>query len=185
MNKRQHSASRGASALLQIVASVLAGLASCSPFALAQDSPYHSETPICLDSATEPSSNSIWRPWRVLWNHKTGADRYRSGCPICRRNHQCPLPVSTPVCEPNFGYHQPCWRQIPVDRRCETFESYQSIEFYQNNSVSESPPIAPEPLPPVYPLLRDRGVMAGTEAAKRGPSPPVYPILRDSRLRSR
>jgi hypothetical protein len=61
-----------------------------------------------------------WRPKHLFWKHDYfGVQRYGSGCKHLTRSHEWRLSVCPPLFPPEFGYTQPCWRQIAVERRCQ------------------------------------------------------------------
>jgi len=64
-----------------------------------------------------------WRWWHIIWFQKDGNPRYASGSGNLSRNHQPRLMVRPPLCAPEYGYFQPCWRQLPVAPRCFTCET--------------------------------------------------------------
>lgn len=100
-----------------------------------------------------------WQWWHSLWFQKDGNPRYAGGSGNLSRNHQQRLPVRPPLCEPEYGYFQPCWRQLPVNQRCFTCESvpenyalpaYETVPSPMPPGPSALPPTIPgTPLPPV------------------------------------
>lgn len=80
--------------------------------------------------------------WGLFWS-KSRAIRYGSALTHCTRLYQRNIPAFPPVCHPSFGYHNPCWRQVPVDRRC------QPCEIAPTGWTTESTPIIPVPGPAV------------------------------------
>lgn len=125
--------------LTRIAALALTGIAFCSRESSAQDYRALPE-PEFIESVTAPSDPS----WGLFWN-KSRAIRYGSALTHCTRLYQRHMPVCPPVCHPSFGYHNPCWRQIPVDRRC------QPCEVMRSNWTSETMPILPGPPTSVEP----------------------------------
>lgn len=80
--------------------------------------------------------------WGLFWS-KSRAIRYGSALTHCTRLYQRNIPAFPPVCHPSFGYHNPCWRQVPVDRRC------QPCDIAPTGWTTESTPIIPVPGPSV------------------------------------
>jgi hypothetical protein len=116
---------------------------------------------IAADYSTGVSKEGAtnWQWWHAIWFQKDGNPRYASGAGSLSRNHEKRLMVRPPLCEPEFGYFQPCWRQLPVSQRCFTCESvpqnyalppYESGPVHMPPAPSGPPPMSPaDPLPPV------------------------------------
>jgi hypothetical protein len=102
---------------------------------------------------------SNWRWWHGLWFHKNGAPRFAAGPYYDTREHQTRLPVCPPLTEPNFGYYQPCWRQLHVYPRCVTCEtmpvgvirSHRSVEAGELPPAPAAPPPRDDYAPPASP----------------------------------
>ena len=116
----------------------VAGLSLAPSIACSSEQVTASET---AQSSSEPCENceSKWT-WRSLWN-KTRGINFGATMTQCHRMHQTRIPVVHPVCTPAFGFHNPCWRQISVDPRC------QPCEQIPNQTAAQLPPPAPEPTP--------------------------------------
>jgi hypothetical protein len=100
----------------------------------------------------EPTMDLPW--WQGLWYRANGTPRYGKGFTSATRHYQNRIPVFPPVCAPNFGYNQPCWRQLPVDRRCVTCETIPGIRVSPTPSVVPSA-LAPSTIPDIPPTPGD------------------------------
>ena len=102
------------------------------------------------DMISDEFESAMYRPWwNGLWFHGDGSPRYGNGFANSSRNHQYRLPVRPPVCGPSFGYYQPCWRQLPMVRRCVTCETFPSNrEFPALNGTQDSSPTQIPEVPP-------------------------------------
>ena len=105
----------------------------------AQESYYGSST-------TGIETTSSWPWWQSLYYRRDGSARYGKHFKSAAGTHKNQLPVTPPICGPTYGYYQPCWRQIPLVRRCvtcETFQPNREIPFTTN-----MPPLSPTQVPP-------------------------------------
>lgn len=92
--------------------------------------------------------------WQGMWYHADGTPRYRRGFASSTRHFQNRIPVFPPVCGPNYGYNQPCWRQLPVDRRCVTCETIPGMRV--SPTPGPVPPaLAPSSIPDIPPTPGD------------------------------
>ena len=97
-------------------------------------------------STTGIESTASWPWWHGLYYRADGSPKYGWGFGNMTRNHSNRLPVTPPICGPSYGYHQPCWKQIPIVRRCVTCETLQSNrEIPSSNGL---PVLSPTPVPP-------------------------------------
>lgn len=140
----------------------LVWLSFCSQSSSAQDLAALPE-PEFIESVTTPSDPS----WGLFWS-KSRAIRYGSALTHCTRLYQRHMPVCPPVCHPSFGYHNPCWRQIPVDRRC------QPCDISRTNWTSDSMPILPGP-PAALELPPAPDITVPTSTTDRKPLPKFEP----------
>lgn len=115
---------------------VTVGAIAFSGLACGQD-PGLQQYPVVCQNA-ECAAGKSW--WSRFWSEKQRSNRYG---PNSSR-----LYINPPVCEPNFGYYQPCWRQLHVERRyppCETITI--------SGGMHVAPPPAPS-APPAVPEAR-------------------------------
>lgn len=117
MHKLHGSASSTKTTWIQLIALVFTAIVFCAQRSSAQDYGILPESE--LFETTSDSS------WSLFWS-KSRAIRYGSALTHCTRLYQRHIPAFPPVCHPSFGYHNPCWRQIPVDRRCQPCEIYRT-----------------------------------------------------------
>jgi hypothetical protein len=97
-------------------------------------------------SSTGIETTASWPWWHRLYYSANGSPRYGKGFANMARNHEYRLPVNPPICGPSFGYYQPCWRQVPLVRRCVTCETLQpDREVPTSNRM---PGLSPTPIPP-------------------------------------
>jgi hypothetical protein len=85
-----------------------------------------------------------WRWWHILWFQKDGNPRYGGGLAGMSRQHAPRLMPRPPLCQPEYGYYQPCWRQLPVTPRCYTCEV-----IPEDYAVPGGEPVLPPMVPPV------------------------------------
>jgi hypothetical protein len=104
-----------------------------------------------------------WKWWHILYFRKDGNPRYPSGAGSLSRQHEKRLMTQPPLCPPEYGYYQPCWRQLPVAPRCltcETVPANYAVPAYPDwheavppaPTAPAIPPAAtPQSLPPTKP----------------------------------
>lgn|GEM_PF-2933623 len=63
-----------------------------------------------------------WPSWHRMWYKADGSPRFKSKFTSATNHRKTRIPAYPPVCSPSFGYYQPCWRQLPVERRCASCE---------------------------------------------------------------
>lgn len=63
-----------------------------------------------------------WPSWHRLWYKQDGTSRFKRGFTSATNHRKTRIPAYPPICSPSFGYYQPCWRQLPVERRCSVCE---------------------------------------------------------------
>ncbi len=103
-----------------------------------------------LGSQAAAMNDGNWKWWHSIFYRKDGHPRYPSGAGSLSRQHQKRLVPHPPYCPPEYGYHQPCWRQLPVTPRCVTCETVQSDYAVPMDAVVPPlPPPAPVPALPV------------------------------------
>jgi hypothetical protein len=122
------------------IVAVLLSIAPISRSAPAQDHYYGSST-----SSLESSFNWSW--WQSMHFHANGSPRYASGFVSSTRNIQHRVPVNPPIWGPSYGYFQPCWKQMPVVRRCVACETFPANREIPNVNGSQSPAQVPQ-IPP-------------------------------------
>jgi len=156
----QSKANRGIGWQNLVMFAVLISVAPTARFAIAQES-FHP-----VHSSTLPSINVPW--WHSIYYKPNGMARYGYGFANSTRNFQWRVPVNPPLSGPSYGYFQPCWRQVPLVRRCvtcETFPSDREIPNLNTSSYSAPPPslaIPPAPLSSSAPETTEK---ADTEKA--------------------
>lgn len=123
-----------------VVLAVLISTAPMAHVASGQETYYGTST-------TGVESSPSW-PWLHGWYYRAdGTPWYGRGFANSTRYHAWRLPVTPPISGPSFGYHQPCWRQVPVVRRCVTCETLQpNREIPEMNGL---PVLSPTLIPPV------------------------------------
>ncbi|HUQ72375.1 MAG TPA: hypothetical protein VM165_22805 [Planctomycetaceae bacterium] len=92
------------------------------------------------DHAMKPAN---WHWWHAIWFQKDGTPRYGGGLGGMSRQHAPRLMPRPPLCQPEYGYYQPCWRQLPVTPRCYTCETVPA-----NYAVPSCEPIGFDLVPP-------------------------------------
>lgn len=106
------------------------------------------------DHAAKPDN---WRWWHIVWFQKDGNPRYGGGLGGMSRQHAPRLMTRPPLCPPEYGYFQPCWRQLPVTPRCFTCETVPAnfaVPCEQNVFDLVPPPPSPAvPVPQVVPEI--------------------------------
>ncbi len=117
---------------------MLLSVAPTSRSAPAQDHYYGSSTSSLGQSLS-------WPWWHSIYFHSNGSPRYESGFALSTRNTQQRLPVNPPIWGPSFGYYQPCWKQIPVVRRCVACETFPANREIPNSNSTQIPQIPPAP----------------------------------------
>ena len=99
----------------------------------------------------ESTEGCSW--WQRLHYRADGSNRYGRGFTSATRFHQNRLPVNPPISGPSFGYHQTCWRQVPLVRRCVTCETLphdREIPNLKRGTGASAPTqIPPSPVAPV------------------------------------
>ena len=121
---------------------IVAALLSIAPTARpvpAQDHFYGSST-----TSLESSMNWPW--WHSIYFQANGSPRYATGFALSTRNTQYRLPINPPISGPSYGYHQPCWKQMAVVRRCVTCETFPANREIPNTNATQAP--APTQIPP-------------------------------------
>lgn len=128
-----------------------------------------------------PESDKIrpdhWRWWHVVWFHKDGTPRFHYGLFHLSRQHQDRLPVAPPLSRPEFGYYQPCWRQIEACPRCVTIETMPvSFDAAPDLPVPPAPGVAPPALPPEAPPTLEPVPAAPIVPMPPAPKAPTAPV---------
>lgn len=102
-----------------------------------------------------------WWPWSALKDD--GFPEYEGSLGSMMRRRHKRMVAAPPLCPPEYGYHQTCWRQLPIPSRCTTCET---VVHEPANSAE-----APNWLPPAP------GEMAPTPAPMpRLPEPAAQPV---------
>jgi hypothetical protein len=123
-----------------------------------------------------------WRWWHLLWFHKDGAPRLHYGALKHSREHQHRLPVLPPLSQPEFGYYQPCWRQIDVCPRCVTIETIPVL--FDFDAPTAMPPIPSLP-PAAPPMTTEPPLMEPPPPAPESPGPaPKAPVRKAPPIRA-
>lgn len=122
------------------IVALLLSVAPTSRLAPAQDHYYGSST-------SSLGSSFSWPWWHSMYFHANGSPRYESGFALSTRNTQHRLPINPPICGPSYGYYQPCWKQIPVVRRCVACETFPANREIPNTTTSTTPTAIPQ-IPP-------------------------------------
>ncbi len=123
-----------------VIVAALLTVAPTHHMAMAQDHYYGSST-----SSLESTFSRPW--WHSLYFHANGSPRYESGFALSTRNTQHRLPINPPICGPSYGYYQPCWKQIPVVRRCVACETFPANREIPTSITSPNPTQIPQ-VPP-------------------------------------
>lgn len=123
--------------LIAVVVSVAAGQSSL----LAQEPYYGSAT-------TGIETSSTWSWWPSRHFRADGFPKYGRGFMSSTRDHQTRIPAIPPISGPSYGFYQPCWRQMPMIRRCVSCETMQSNREVPSLNGPPSPTPATTPIPP-------------------------------------
>jgi len=149
----QRKAKRGIGWQNLVMFAVLISVAPTARFAIAQES-FHP-----VHSSTLPSINVPW--WHSIYYKPNGMARYGYGFANSTRNFQWRVPVNPPLSGPSYGYFQPCWRQVPLVRRCVTCETFPSDREIPNPTTSQYS--APQPTLSVPPAPKSSSSPEATE----------------------
>jgi hypothetical protein len=99
------------------------------------------------DSSTNGVESTASWPWWHGWYYRAdGSPKYGRGFSSSTRDHNNRIPVNPPIAGPSFGYYQPCWRQIPLVRRCVSCETLQADREVPTSSGVST--LTPTPIPP-------------------------------------
>lgn len=121
-------------------------------------------------STTGIESSPSWPWWQGWYYRADGTPWYGRGFANMTRHHAFRIPVTPPISGPSFGYHQPCWRQVPVVRRCVTCETLQpNREIPDLNGL---PVLSPTIIPPA-PEASVADDMPETEGGHSDPEAPA------------
>ena len=146
-----------------VLVAVLLSITLTSRSSPAQDHYYGSST-----SSLESSMSWPW--WHSFYFHANGSPRYANGFATSTRNTQYRLPVNPPISGPSYGYYQPCWKQMPLVRRCVACETYPANREIPTMNTTPSPESTQIPQVPPAPEATDDAEAGSTE-----PSPMESP----------
>lgn len=142
---------------------------------LAQEAYYGTAT-------TGVESVGRWHWWPSWHFRSDGFPRYGRGFASSTRDHQTRIPVIPPISGPSYGFYQPCWRQIPMVRRCVTCETIQPNREVPATDEVPSPTPTPEatatpaatPVPPA-PGTSSTAEPSDSEPETESPETPELP----------
>jgi hypothetical protein len=83
-----------------------------------------------------------WKWLYPFWFHKNGWPKYGSALQHHTHSRMERMPICPPLGDAQFGYHEPCWRQIEVFPRCWNCDSQQS-----HQQLPAIPALPPQPAP--------------------------------------
>lgn len=94
-----------------------------------------------------------WWPWSALKDDSFPEYEGSLGSMMRRRHKR--MVAAPPLCPPEYGYHQTCWRQLPIPPRCTTCETVVHEPGEASEAPNGIPPAPGELVPPPVPQLSE------------------------------